>query len=159
MTEPIHIISLGAGVQSSTMALFLSRIIKTNRCWLWPNESQRGRGTFRIDGRKLMAHQASWILHFGEIPEGLNILHHCDNPSCVRPDHLFLGTQQDNIDDMCAKGRHSDHKHWDGKTHCQNGHLLVLENIYNRVRNGQLRRECRKCRNEATYRYANRNQG
>ena len=62
-------------------------------------ESQRVYGTTR-------AHRIAWTKANGPIPEGLNVLHHCDNPPCVRPSHLFLGTQQDNMDDMNAKDRH-----------------------------------------------------
>lgn len=50
-------------------------------------------------------HRISWVLAFGPIPDGLNVLHHCDNPPCVRPDHLFLGTHRQNIADKVAKGR------------------------------------------------------
>ncbi len=52
------------------------------------------------------AHRASWQISFGPIPDGLQVLHTCDNPPCCNPAHLFLGTQLDNIYDMCAKGRH-----------------------------------------------------
>lgn len=56
-------------------------------------------------GRKLSAHRMAWIECFGEIPEGMSVLHRCDNKRCVNPEHLFLGTQRDNIRDAMAKGR------------------------------------------------------
>lgn len=68
-----------------------------------------GYGHFRMrvaDKSKKLAHRASWELHVGPITDGLLVLHRCDNPACVNPDHLFLGTQKDNVDDMVAKGRH-----------------------------------------------------
>lgn len=142
MSEPIHIISLGAGVQSP--------------CLLFATDSKRRRGTVRMDGVKMMAHQAAWICVNGTIPPGMCVLHRCDNPQCINPEHLFLGTQDDNMKDMARKGRHVGFKQWDGRTHCKSGHLICEANIYTRIRNGKIRRECRKCRNEATYRYAKR---
>lgn len=76
-------------------------------CWNWKGTTAAGGyGSLGVRGRRgKRAHRLSWILHYGPIPEGQCVLHRCDNPSCVRPDHLFLGTQIDNIRDMNAKGR------------------------------------------------------
>lgn len=81
-------------------------------CWLWTGGTNgRGYGKITVgrrpDGSKFgaYAHRASWELHCGPIPKGMFILHRCDNPSCVNPEHLFLGTPADNVHDMLAKGR------------------------------------------------------
>ena len=78
-------------------------------CWVWGGYRNRGGyGFTRVGGRGApgkLAHRLSWELHRGPIPNGLHVLHRCDNPSCVRPDHLFLGTNQENIADRIAKGR------------------------------------------------------
>jgi hypothetical protein len=77
-------------------------------CWEWTAYCRPG-GYGRLNiGRQSQsrdAHRISWELHFGPIPAGMSVLHRCDNPPCVRPDHLFLGTQTDNLADMTAKGR------------------------------------------------------
>ncbi len=76
------------------------------QCWAWTAfKSKHGYGRFWIQETMLRAHRASWILHQGFIPGDLWVLHHCDNPSCVNPTHLFLGDHQDNMDDKCSKGR------------------------------------------------------
>lgn len=78
----------------------------SERCWLWTARIHpSGYGTKNWNGRKDQAHRVSWMINYGAIPEGLWVLHRCDNPTCVNPKHLFLGTRQDNIDDMVAKGR------------------------------------------------------
>lgn len=67
-----------------------------------------GYGKTMIRGRKNMAvHRLSWLIHIGNIPEGMNVCHHCDNPLCFRPEHLFLGTIQDNVTDKMKKKRHN----------------------------------------------------
>lgn len=73
-------------------------------CWLWTGAAQRY-GTFKPDGKNVLAHRYSWELHFGPIPEGLCVCHKCDVPLCVRPDHLFIGTMKDNCQDREQKGR------------------------------------------------------
>ncbi len=75
-------------------------------CWVWKGSTNEdGYGSFYYRGKVGRAHRASYSMFVGEIPKGIQVLHDCDNPSCVRPDHLFLGTQLDNIKDACAKGR------------------------------------------------------
>ncbi|MDQ5870783.1 MAG: HNH endonuclease [Acidobacteriota bacterium] len=82
-------------------------------CWLWlGSRGSKGYGQLRIfdgpigdTGRLVRAHRISYELNVGPIPTGLWVLHHCDNPPCVRPDHLFLGTVSDNAQDMLRKGR------------------------------------------------------
>jgi len=78
----------------------------TSGCWLWAKTLSRfGYGMFRIKRESYLAHRYSWTLHRGPIPVGLWVLHRCDVPACVNPGHLFLGTHQDNMDDMKRKGR------------------------------------------------------
>ncbi len=84
---------------------FWSHVRKTKKCWLWTHRSDKdGYGKF-FHTRRYGAHRYSFLLTYGFLPKGLHVLHKCDNPPCVRPSHLFLGTQQDNSDDMVAKGR------------------------------------------------------
>ncbi len=83
------------------------RVEKSDDCWTWQGATIRGYGALMVDHRTTYAHRLSWELANGPIPPGLLVLHHCDNPPCVRPDHLFVGTQLDNIRDAAAKGRTS----------------------------------------------------
>lgn len=87
-----------------------------DECWEWlAGRNKKGYGNFYVSighskDKHCLAHRRSWILTYGEIPEGLSVLHHCDNPPCVNPKHLFLGTNQDNVDDKVRKGRMQDLK-------------------------------------------------
>jgi hypothetical protein len=75
-------------------------------CWLWTGALYwDGYGAFCMNGKQIRAHHAGWRLFRGDIPDGLWVLHHCDVPACVNPDHLFLGTHQRNMDDAVSKGR------------------------------------------------------
>lgn len=75
-------------------------------CWLWEEHvCIKGYGRIRYRGKKRQAHRVSWIIHRGEIPLGMNVLHKCDVTGCVNPDHLFLGTDTDNARDREQKQR------------------------------------------------------
>lgn len=76
-------------------------------CWLWLGSpcGSNGYGRIKRGDGNVMAHRASWELSNGKIPDGLLVLHRCDNPSCVNPGHLFIGTQLDNEADKVSKGR------------------------------------------------------
>ena len=76
-------------------------------CWLWEGcVNDDGYGRIGSRGHRYIAHRLSWILHRGAIPSGMCVLHKCDTPACVNPDHLFLGTRHDNARDMVRKSRH-----------------------------------------------------
>lgn len=87
---------------------FWSSVLKTDTCWLWQGKiTGRGYGRFALgDTGKFQAHRFAYELTYGPILPGLFCLHHCDVRTCVRPDHLFLGTQGDNMRDMVQKQRH-----------------------------------------------------
>lgn len=75
-------------------------------CIIWLGAmSARRYGVIKIDGQQIKTHRASWFANFGPVPKGLNILHKCDVPLCINPDHLFIGTPLDNARDKEAKGR------------------------------------------------------
>jgi len=93
-------------VNISTETRFWRRVTKSDNCWLWNGCCNRdGYGEIYYNKGYISTHRLSWIFAHQFIPEGMQVLHKCDNPPCVNPDHLFLGTHTDNMRDMNLKGR------------------------------------------------------
>lgn len=87
---------------------FWGKIDKTTSCWIWLGKrSREGYGIMDIGRKHQRVHRISYLLAYGEFDQALFVCHHCDNPVCVRPDHLFLGDHEANMKDRDAKGRHT----------------------------------------------------
>lgn len=110
-------------------------------CWEWIGARiPEGYGQLSVDGRVVGAHRLAWELaHGASIPPRLLVRHRCDNPKCVRPSHLALGTVRDNARDSVERGRNKEVR----KTHCQRGHSYSGRNLYVSPRGD---RQCRSCK-------------
>ncbi len=129
---------------------FMEKVNKTKTCWLWTATKHLfGYGGFSYQSKKIAAHRFSYLTFVGSIPAGKSVLHICDVPSCVNPDHLFLGDQKINVQDMDKKGRRGDNQNAN-KTHCIRGHKFSGYNLMN-LKSGK--RGCRICANAAAREY------
>lgn len=97
--------------------------------WLWTGSTNSdGYGYWRCNNQLLAVHRVSWIIHFGSIPVDLDVLHSCDIRPCIYPQHLFLGTHQDNMHDMAIKGRAISH------SGSANGNAILTEDLVREIK-------------------------
>lgn len=115
-------------------------------CWLWCGGTRNKRvglyGGITVRRRSLYAHRVSYEVFVGPIPEGLDVLHRCDQPACINPEHLTAGTHRENMQDCLRKGRNPLML---PKTHCVRGHLLTAESTRIKIKNGRSYRQCKAC--------------
>lgn len=131
---------------TSLRVRLFGRITVTEKgCWEFPSNNTDGYGVIKVDGSDVKAHRVSYRLALGE-PGALHVLHRCDNPPCINPSHLFLGTNHQNVLDRQAKGRSvlptNGPDFWRAKTNCPQGHPYSGENVRFRTDG---RRRCAEC--------------
>lgn len=132
----------------SALERFNAKVLKTDTCWLWQGTKAKGYGRLNIDGKRVYAHRFSYSVSKGILEPSQVIMHTCDNPSCVNPDHLVQGTQKDNVLDMINKGRQTHGRYNAAKTHCSKGHEYTEDTVYVLPSRPNVR-YCKVCKNDA----------
>jgi hypothetical protein len=130
-------------MEANKVRLFWMKVDQTGDCWNWVAAvNHAGYGLFSVEKKSRLAHRVSWVIHHGEIPIGCQVLHKCDNPSCIRPSHLWIGKYVDNMRDMHSKMRSAHHRY--GSKHLPRGEFHHFHNSGHKI----TREIARKIRSE-----------
>ena len=134
---------------------FWAKVQKSSGCWLWTGTTNgKQRAMFTMDGKPRIAARVVLALCGVDVPKDRLVCHHCDNPMCVKPEHLFIGTTKDNALDAVSKGRLFNQK----KTHCKHGHPFTPENTIIQAHRPH-KRFCRTCQKLHNVIYRQRRKG
>lgn len=134
---------------------FYLRTFKTKHCWFWigAKDKKSGYGSAYFNGKHIKAHRLSFLLHKGSVPRKMIIMHSCDNPSCVNPDHLMTGTHSENAIDSIKKGRAYLTPSSGKRMLCGKGHDISLDSqVYINKNNPKSGRMCRICKSKSNER-------
>jgi len=122
-------------ITSTQIVSFWSRVDRSKDCWNWTGcKTHFGHGRVVFTRKEYLTHRLAYVISIGDIPAGMYVCHHCDNPSCVRPTHLFIGSAMDNVRDMYDKGRQHTHQ---GESHpmakLKTGEAQLLNKLFGKV--------------------------
>lgn len=138
-------------ISDKDLIRFMSKIkfFEKDKCWEWiGNKGYNGYGRFKLKRKMYFAHRLSYLISKGPIPKDLCVCHSCDVRHCINPDHLWIGTHADNMQDRDKKGRHNNGKK--NNTHCPSGHEFSGDNvIIKKCSTGEFR-VCRECKRLAS---------
>jgi len=135
-------------IDDKTLLRFMNKVkfFEPGKCWEWTGYIRKdGYANFWVKNKVFLAHRFSYLIAKGDIPRDMSVCHSCDNPKCINPDHLWLGTHAENMKDCAKKGRIVNPEL--NKKHCKRNHPLFGDNLrlYKDKSKGLIFRKCRAC--------------
>lgn len=146
---------MASRIGESLEVKFWRHTVKADGCWLWRSAIvANGYGGVKHNGKMVRAHRASWLIHYGPIPDGLQVCHRCDVKPCVNPEHLFVGTHKDNMRDCVEKGRRPPINYdWRGKKRTEEAKRKTTQSLLEYYSEYPMSDESKHKKSEAMKRY------